>query len=390
MWPAITEARHALNCNVRAQPDFLQPWYVPLSDSGSTINGRPFRDSRNIPYYLLHFVSYIMGMKQFFGKVFSVLLTIAEAAIAAFFAGNLIFVGILGWDGSFDAPLFWRSPLVWTVLVLFPLTFLIQKKTRLVRKEDLPGLFRGSLRFLFFLFRSALYTLWRTLIVGSGRPDWRDASEGLVFFAFLIGLWALLSWLGYGRTMRSRVNRTFFDDLATFAKERNGRAVTEDGGITDFLLNAQSIDHTIVMGDPMGSQEESLFQVVVWPEPPQGIAVHWLRVTRRNPITRYWSIRIRWTLCMMGKLGPEFRRTDEDSTVLNPREMAARFSSTEERNRWTALCREWRIKNVEILRDDYLITWKPAYDWNILSIRPPSGERLSEFCREIDRLLNVS
>lgn len=331
-----------------------------------------------------------MGMKRLFGKVFSVLLTIAEATIAVLFASNLVFVGVLGWDGSFDASLFWRSPFVWTVLVLFPFTFWIQRKNRLVRREDLPDLFRGSLRFLFLLFRSALYTLWRFLIVSSAHPDWRDASEGLVFFALLIGLWALLSWLGYGKAMRSRVNRTFFDDLNTFAKERNGRAVTEDGGITDFLLNARSIDHTIVMGDPVGSQEESLFQVVVWPKPPQGIAVHWLRVTRRNPITRYWSTRTQWTLCMVGKLRPEFRLTDDDSTVRNPQEMATRFSSTEERNRWIALCREWGIKNIEILRDDYLITWKPAYDWSILSVRPPSNKRLGEFCRKIDELLSVS
>ena len=331
-----------------------------------------------------------MGVKRFFGTLFSVLLTVAEGAIALLFAGNLVLVAVAGDTGGFDGSLFWRSPLVWIVIVLFPLTFLIQRRTRSIRRKDLPGLLRGSVRFLFFLFRSALYTLWRVLIVSNAAPARHEVSEGLVFFSILIGLWTLLCWLGYGKTMRSRMNRKVSDDLVAFAEARNGRAVTEDGGITKFLFSAKSIAHSVVMTDPLGSQEESLFRVVVWPDPPQGVAVHWLTVKRRNPTTKHWSIRIMWTLCIMGKLRSEFRRTDEDSVVLKPRDMAAKFSSMEEQDRWTKLCREWRIKRIEIFKDDYLIIWKPAYDWNIMSIRPPSNAQLDRFCRETHRLLNGS
>ncbi len=329
-------------------------------------------------------------MNRVAGKALFVLLVIAEVVIALLFAANLIFVGILGWDLSFDTRLFWTSPSVWIVLLLYPFTFLVQRKNAFVRNEDLPWLFRGYLRFLFVLLRGAVYTAWRLLITTSARPDWRTATEGLSFFVISFVLLTILAWFGYGKIMRSRINQMFFDDLKSFAEERGGRTVADESGIRAFILNAQSINHSVIMGDPIGSQEESLPQVVVWPKPPQGIAVHWLTITRRNAITKHWSVQIRWTLCLMGKLRANLQSERNDSIVLDAPGMTRKLSSPDERKRWTSLSRRWNIKSIELLKDDYLIVWTPPYDWKTMSIRPPSKQRLDMLCRETHNLLSGS
>lgn len=293
----------------------------------------------------------------------------------------LALVSILLFQETIQEGSFWISP--WTIgsLALAALSVALSRYLHgLIKKHSLPFLFESFARFTVLLARVFLYTIWLAVLRASGEPQMREVEEVLFIAGITIALFVLLLWLGYGKVMRGRMEQNLVQDLVGYAKSRGGR-IFDSGGIHEHILSAKSIRHTVTMTYSGDRQWEEIPVVVAWSDPVQGIMVHWHNTMRRNPSTKNWSHEKDWTFGIMGKI-PERLRSRIPSGVYTPDEFASAMSFPGD---WRSYAANFRIRSIEVTANDFMITWKPRFDWLILSVHAPDMKRLDAFLRDLGR-----
>lgn len=276
-----------------------------------------------------------------------------------------------------DTAAFWSSWIPWLLLVLLAISFLLFRKIKkeMINRQLPQGLVLLS-SFAVMQFRAALLHFWILSLTGNGQMDSNDFIAALAGWGIWAGLLMLLSWLWYGKVMRSRIENEFIDDLKAYAKN-NGGSISYLEKIKSLIYDSEAIRHQAPSQTLEYSSRESMPVMISFDNPLRVFAIHWLHTSMQDHNSKGFIEQKGWTLCAAGEVDPNLLSM-AGKGVFRPKELESSIADPVRKKEFRRLIKE-RVLSVELTDSHYLVTAEPRYDVVIFSVKPPHADEVMKF-----------